>query len=531
MGSSLRWRLQVWHALILLLAISGFGLVLHASVHRSRINEIDAELTAAARVLEGSLRGLPRELFEGGEGPRRPEDNGPPGNDRPGNDRPGNVPPDRPGARSEDRGPPGYPPGPPPGGRQPPRGPPRRFPPLPPRDHIERALKLPISLEERHTGDSTPPYFAVWLPSGRLLKASSAQAESTLSLPSRAEFSKPTNEPQSRQRGLLREVYLLGPNSSEILVGRSIERELADLRSLTFTLLASGACVFVVGLGGGWWLSGRAVRPIQSMSATAATILVTNLSQRIDTARIDDELGELGRILNAMLDRLESAFQQQVRFTADASHELRTPLTIILSHAELALSRQRTPEEYRGALEATLRSARRMKLLIEELLALARSDAGGMQNSRQRVDLQHLVEEAVALIEPLAQQREVRLTVNAAPVEVAGDANRLSQVVTNLLNNAVLYNRPSGEVTISTSQTDTEGVITVADTGLGIPQNDLPHVFERFYRVDKARSSERAGSGLGLAICQSIVAAHGGKICASSQVNVGSTFVVTLPKS
>ena len=386
-----------------------------------------------------------------------------------------------------------------------------------------------MSLEERYAGDSTPPYFAVWLQSGRILKASPPEVESTLTIPSRSLFSKPTNEPHPRQRGLLREVYLLGPNASEILVGRSIERELADLRGLTLTLLASGTCVFVVGLGGGWWLSGRAVRPIQSMSATAATISVANLSQRIDTARIDNELGELGEILNAMLDRLENAFQQQVRFTADASHELRTPLTIILSHAELALSRQRTPEEYRGALEATLRSARRMKSLIEELLALARSDAGGLKTPRERVDLKRLVEDAAALIEPLAQQREVRLMVNAAPVEVAGDANRLSQVVTNLLNNAVLYNRPSGEVTISTSQTDTAGEITVADTGLGIPQNDLPHVFERFYRVDKARSSERAGSGLGLAICQSIVEAHGGKIRVTSQVNVGSTFVVTLP--
>jgi heavy metal sensor kinase len=386
-----------------------------------------------------------------------------------------------------------------------------------------------MSLEERYASDKTPPYFAIWLQTGRILKASPPEVESTLTIPSRSLISKPTNEPQSRQRGLLREVYLLGPNASEILVGRSIERELADLSGLTFNLLASGGCVFVVGLGGGWWLSGRAVRPIQSMSATAATISVANLSQRIDTARIDDELGELGEILNAMLDRLENAFQQQVRFTADASHELRTPLTIILSHAELALSRQRTPEEYRGALEATLRSARRMKSLIEELLALARSDAGGLNTPRERVDLKCIVEEAAALVEPLAKGREVRLIVKTTPVEVAGDAIQLSQVVTNLLTNAVLYNRPSGEVTISTSQTDNAGEITVADTGLGIPQNDLPHVFERFYRVDKARSSERAGSGLGLAICQSIVEAHGGTIRVKSQVNVGSTFVVTLP--
>lgn len=541
MVKSLRWRLQAWHAAILLLAISGFGAVLHSAVRRAKFNEIDSELTAAARVLEGSLRGVPREFLLDWDGPRMRDDRRPPGA---GERRPPESgerrPPD--GAARREPEPAGRRPLEPqdrprgePGERRPPRGPRDHDPgpphrPPPPREHLEQALRLPASLEERYVDIETPPYFAVWKGTGEILKAQPRAAA-----PARPPFAaaeRPrSDEPHARQHGRIREVYLAGPERTQIVVGRSIERELAAQARLTWQLLGSGGGVFVVGLAGGWWLSTRAVRPIRTMSATAASITAANLSRRIDTAHIDDELAELGDILNAMLDRLESAFAQQVRFTADASHELRTPLAVILSHAELALSRERNPEEYRAALEVALRSSRRMKLLVEELLTLARSDAGRLELKSERVDLKRVADESALLLAPLAEEHGVRLTVQTSPAVCLGDAHRLSQVATNLISNAILYNRPSGEVTVVTNAADGAALLTVSDTGGGVSQEDLPHLFERFYRVDRARARDRGGSGLGLAICQSIVAAHGGTIGVSSRVDVGSTFSMRLPQA
>lgn len=547
MVNSLRWRLQVWHAAILFLAIFGFGAVLHSSVRQLRINEIDSELVAAARVLEGGLRGVPRDILEGrgmdrirGDRPqpdRPPDDRFPPerfpGDRRPFGDR-GPLPPRVQRFPDPDHPQPESGPIPEPRGRQPEGGPfrpdigPGRRQPPPPREHIERALRLPNSFADRYAGVEMPPYYIVWCRTGDLLKAQPAATVAPRPAWNEA-LLEGVHDPQPRQRGNIREVYVVGPEATQIIVGRSIERELAALSSLTWQLVGSGAGVFAVGLVGGWWLSGRAVQPIQTMSATAASITAANLSRRIDTARVDDELGELATILNAMLDRIERAFEQQVRFTADASHELRTPLAIILSHAELALARQRTPEEYRAALEAALRSSRRMKLLVEELLTLARSDAGRLKLDSSDVDLRRVVEDSVTLLKTLAEEHNVRLTVQAAEARVTGDANRLSQVVTNLLTNAIMYNRPEGAVTVTTAVDGSDAVLTVTDTGMGISQADLPHLFERFYRVDRARTRERGGSGLGLAICQGIVLAHGGTIAVTSKLDVGTTFTVRIP--
>jgi heavy metal sensor kinase len=301
------------------------------------------------------------------------------------------------------------------------------------------------------------------------------------------------------------------------------------LTHLAWQLLFTGLGVLAVGLAGGWLLSRRAVRPIEAMTATAADISADNLSRRIDLAEVDSELGRLGQVLNAMFARLEAAFARQVQFTADASHELRTPLAIIHSHAELALARPRCAEEYREALEASLRAARRMKGLVDGLLTLARADAGRLEMTRDRLDLETLVEESAALVAPLADAAGVRVSLDARPAAVTGDAGRLTQVVTNLLTNAIHYNRAGGSVTVTVGVTGREAVLAVADTGCGIPEADREHIFERFYRVDKARSRALGGSGLGLAICKSIVEAHGGEISFSTEVDRGTTFTVRLP--
>jgi heavy metal sensor kinase len=239
-------------------------------------------------------------------------------------------------------------------------------------------------------------------------------------------------------------------------------------------------------------------------------------------------LADLARILNATFARLETAFEQQTRFTADASHELRTPLAIIRTQVEYALARARTPEQYRETMQTCLRASSRMTHLIEELLALARADAGKLDLQQQPVDLQALVEESVALFEPLADINQIHFQCDLQPAEVTGDATRLGQVITNLLSNAIKYNRPGGSVTVTLTRDPQHVVLTVADTGIGIPEEDVPHIFERFYRVDKARSRTSGGNGLGLAICRSIIEAHGGTIRLTTQLNKGSTFWVHL---
>jgi heavy metal sensor kinase len=300
------------------------------------------------------------------------------------------------------------------------------------------------------------------------------------------------------------------------------------MRALAWQLTGVGLLVLTVGLAGGWVISARLLRPLAAISATASTLSATNLSGRIDTTQIDRELADLARILNATFARLETAFEQQTRFTADASHELRTPLAIIRTQVEYALARARTPEQYRETMQTCLRASSRMTHLIEELLALARADAGKLDLQQQPVDLQALVEESVALFEPLADINQIHFQCDLQPAEVTGDATRLGQVITNLLSNAIKYNRPGGSVTVTLTRDPQHVVLTVADTGIGIPEEDVPHIFERFYRVDKARSRTSGGNGLGLAICRSIIEAHGGTIRLTTQLNKGSTFWVHL---
>jgi heavy metal sensor kinase len=495
---SIRWRLQAWHALILLLVVAGFGALLIVQLRASRLQEIDAELHAAARVLEGALRGLPPPILDMWLEDPVSEDNL-------------QIP-----TTSEPPAEPRFPPIP---GRP---GPPPR----PPRERLERTL----ALQPRRSPGSDEPklYSFIWLKDGTLLKASRAAGDvpAFASLPSPEQM---RDRFQARQRGKAREVMIMGPRETRVLVGRSIEEELETIQALTWQIALTGLGVLALGLAGGWFLSRRAVRPIEAMSATAAAISATNLSQRIDTQRMDLELGSLAATLNAAFARLEEAFQQQARFTADASHELRTPLAVIHSQLEMALAKPRSAEEYQEAMQACLRAAQRMNNLIQGLLTLAHVDAGKVALQRVPVDLRELVEEAAALVGPLAREQGVALTVSGDTASIEADPERLLQVVVNLLSNAINYNRPSGKVDVAVANEHDEVVLTVVDTGCGIPDADIPHVFERFFRVDKARSRASGGSGLGLAICKSIVEAHGGTIGVTSELDVGTTFVVRLP--
>jgi heavy metal sensor kinase len=253
------------------------------------------------------------------------------------------------------------------------------------------------------------------------------------------------------------------------------------------------------------------------------------MSERIDEKNVDTELAGLAQVLNQTFDRLQEAFDRRSQFTADASHELRTPLAVMRSQAELTLSRPREKQEYREALEACLRAAERMTGLVDRLLTLARSDAAGTNIERTNFDFDRLVAEVIAEYEPLARQKGIVLKADIDPAPVSGDADALAQVVGNLIGNAIQYNRPKGVVRVQLTQSPLGTKLAVVDTGVGISNTDRPHVFERFYRVDQARSRSSGGSGLGLAICKAIVESHQGTIGFDSVEGEGSTFWVMLP--
>jgi len=526
MRKSLRWRLQIWHALILLVVVVGLGSILLQRMRASLFDEIEGELQSSAAVLEGVLRTLPGIELAGPprSGQDRRPSGPPPRRPRPGDDRPGPPPRlDERGPRPDDaallddflNGAPGH---------------------LPHEEQVLRALELPFWFAERHDHVDQPPFFVVWRPDGTVLKSAGITAEN---LPQhddaklRGRDARPyfTIGGDGPSRPPSYQIWMRGPGDSTIVVGRSIEPELNRLSRLTWQVIGAGTAVFAVGLLGGWWLSSSAIRPIAAMSDTAAAISANNLSQRVDLKEIDSELAELGSTLNEMLDRLEASFRQQTQFTSDASHELRTPLAVILSHIELALSQQRSADDYRGTLTTCQRAAQRMRTLVDDLLTLARADAGRLELRLSPVDLLQVARDATFMLEPLARQHQVQLVVEGTSTRATADAARMAQVVSNLVTNAIVYNRPQGQVTVSVGDASGLAVLKVTDTGIGIATHDLPRLFDRFYRVDRARSRDSGGSGLGLAISKSIVEAQQGTIEVTSKLDHGTTFVVRLPKA
>jgi heavy metal sensor kinase len=493
MIKSLRWRLQLWHAIILFAAVTLFGAAFYRELHRSTLGEIDAELLSAARVLEGTLRSLPSSMQDKSLADLPLEL--PP---RLGRRRPGPPPfePDPSFSGSPDNATPdGMPP-------------PDRRPPPP------------------HDFDDTPLYFAIYSKEGQLLRNESGDVEIAWAAPRRPLDYRNVNE--------RREVLLRGPNETLIIVGRDIQQTLGRLTQSLVQLIVIGALVLCLGLVGGWWLAGNAIRPIKQISATAENISAQSLSERIDTAAMDEELQSLGATLNSMLTRLEDSFQQQSRFTADASHELRTPISVLLTHCELALNRPRSAEEYQRTISICQNAAMRMKSLVDGLLTLARADAAKLELQVTEIDLHKLAAEAIAMLAPFARERQIEIALEGTAALCRADAGRIHQVIVNLIHNAIAYNRPSGHVTVNTSVADASAILQVTDTGSGIAPESQPHVFERFYRVDQSRSrqvdSNQEGSGLGLSICKSIIDAHGGRLSFTSKLNEGSMFEMKLPK-
>jgi heavy metal sensor kinase len=492
---SIKWRLQVWYGLILVFVLVGFGFTAYQLERNQQFSRIDDELHQRVGILANALHRPPPP-------PRRPE---------------------------QDFN----------------RPPPDQFP-----DDISPVLQknrpLPefhLPPEDAHFFDASDPhnfYFKITslnIYNRKEIARSTNQPERTFIVGDAGEYrfgkiNQVDNQPSYQPPKIVnfenyRETADVLPSGEMIQVGCSIEPELKELRHTALNLFAVGSLILLIGLAGGWWLVSRAIKPIKDISATAVKISGGNLSQRINVAEAESELGQLAAVLNSTFARLEAAFAQQQQFTSDAAHELRTPVSVMLTQAQTALNRERTAPEYRETVEACQRAAQRMRKLIESLLALARLDAGQEQMKRLDFDLSKTARDCVELIRPLADERGVKIFCELPMLECVGDSERLAQVMTNLLTNAIQYNRPGGEVRIAAQSQNGMAVLTVSDTGAGISAEDLPHVFERFYRADKSRST--GGNGLGLAISKAVVEAHGGTIEVSSTENVGTTFTVRLP--
>jgi len=299
---------------------------------------------------------------------------------------------------------------------------------------------------------------------------------------------------------------------------RIIEKECLPLLVLLASLL-------------GYWLSGRSLAPVNRIIGTAESIGALNLSKRLEVPRAQDELQRLTVTLNAMLDRIEASFNKITQFTADASHDLRTPVAVIRTSAELALRRQRTEPEYREALHQILAASIETSELLENLLSLARADAGVLSLDLHPLELgahvRKVQERAVLLSADKAL--DIQLQAPADPVWVKADALSLDRLLLILVDNAIKYTPRGGRCEIALSQDQGNARITVTDSGIGIGKEDLQHVFDRFYRADRARSGNIRGAGLGLAIARWITDLHGGNIAVESTPGAGSAFRISLP--
>jgi len=315
--------------------------------------------------------------------------------------------------------------------------------------------------------------------------------------------------------------------------------------SLLEIWLFHGTLALLVAAIGGYWLAGKALRPVKMITRTANEISATDLRRRLHL-QSRDEFGELAATFDHMLARLEAAFKRQAQFTADASHELRTPLTIIDLEINRALTQLEQPEAYRHVLEQIQAENEQMTATVNSLLLLARADTGQMTLDLQEVDLSDIALASVERLLPLARQSQVTLATGDLPeVLVRGDPQYLGQMMTNLIENGIKYSSGIGKrvyIELACEQ-ERRGVVRVQDDGPGISNDHLPYLFERFYRVDKARSrrqkgpalsskpgyGEPGGSGLGLSIVQWIVQAHGGEIRVESKIGAGTLFEVRLP--
>ncbi len=335
-----------------------------------------------------------------------------------------------------------------------------------------------------------------------------------------------------------------------IQVASSLEVVEDALNTLMILLLITVPSVLVIASLGGQFLANKALKPVDRVTQAARMITSQNLNQRIQTLKVKDEISRLIDTFNDMISRLDQSFRQIKQFTTDASHELKTPLTILKGEVEVALRKRREPHEYEQILESNLEEINRMSKIVEDLLLLSKVDIGEIRLKREDIPLNRLLWGIAEQMKILAQPKNIRIEIVDRPPETNGDIHihgdplRIRELFINLIENGIKYTEEGGHILITLTQEVNEpsdslhpseiktngfAKITIQDTGIGIAKEDQERIFNRFFRVDKARSREQGGSGLGLSICKWIVEAHEGKISVESEPGKGSAFTVRLP--
>jgi heavy metal sensor kinase len=340
-------------------------------------------------------------------------------------------------------------------------------------------------------------------------------------------------EPLGGERLLVYALPSTIPSGESFLieVGGSYTHVQGALRGLTLIFAIMLPLAAAAAIAGGYLLSKGALNPVDKIIKGAENITLKNLSGRLPLPGTGDEIERLSVTLNRMIGRLEQSFNQVSQFTSDASHELRTPLTILRGELEVALRSRPGDMNFRHVLESTLEETEKLSKLVENLMVLSRLDSGELKPDITEFDLSVLCRETVEQMHLLAEDGAITLSCNcSACVSVKADPLRLRQVLINLIDNAIKYTPAGGRIDVCTVNQNGHAVIQVRDTGIGIPFDALPHVFDRFYRVDKARARKTGGTGLGLAIAKSICELHGGRIEVDSTVGVGTGVLVSIPR-
>ncbi len=483
---SIRWRIQSWHGLLLLVMVTGFGVTMYRLEKTHALRDLDEEFRVRLSTLTNTLD-------RGGKGPPRGKRAGPPREENGQQD----PPPEDDGRTQTEAD-----------------------------DHPRFESEAIVNLFDHSEEPSF--YFIIWSRRGDIL-AKSPTAPSSAPMPSVSLASPPSRN--VRERGNFRESFVFTPPGESLLVGRSMAGVDKAMHRLALKIGMMCAALVAFGLATGWWIATRALRPIARISAAAARIAEGHLDERIQTDETESELGKLATMLDHTFERLDAAFDEQARFTSDAAHELRTPIAIILAQSQLALSRDRSAADYREAIEISRRAAIRMQELTESLLELAVLDDASQPRELAPCDLAEITREQIELARPLADEKSIVLTADLLPAPCVANAAQIGQVILNLLSNAVKFSESKTEVKIQTTMDANTVFVSIQDMGMGIAEEHLSHLFERFYRVEASRNRVSGGAGLGLAICKRIADVHRGTLEVASKPGSGSTFILRLSRA
>jgi heavy metal sensor kinase len=332
-----------------------------------------------------------------------------------------------------------------------------------------------------------------------------------------------------------------------VQIASSLEEVEDALNTLFLILIIAVPLALMIAILGGQFLAHKALKPVDNITQTARMITSQNLNQRIAPVKMKDEISRLIETFNEMISRLDQSFRQVKQFSSDASHELKTPLTILKGEVEVTLRKERSLQEYQQTLKSNLEEINRMSQIVEDLLLLSRADVGEIGLNQEDINLSEIFNEVVTQMDMLATSKKLRLFASNhhQDIHMFGDALRIRELFINLIENGIKYTEQGGAIRVALSKEydplgrnssgGTEGEkeefvkIVVSDTGIGIAKEDQERIFNRFFRVDKARSREEGGSGLGLSICKWIVEAHKGEIRVESELGKGSSFIVKLP--